>query len=49
VHAKTIYSAVNLLRRCPPGPILAELSARLAFVSVGGGYWRFDESRWDGP
>ncbi len=49
VHAKTIYSAVNLVRRCPPGPILAELSSRPAFVSVGDNYWRFDESRWDGP
>jgi len=48
VHTKTIYSAVNLLRRCPPGPILAELISRPAFISVGGGYWRFDESRWDG-
>jgi hypothetical protein len=48
VHTKTIYSAVNMLRRCPPGPILAELISRPAFVSVGGGYWRFDETRWDG-
>jgi hypothetical protein len=48
VHTKTIYTAVNMLRRCPPGPILAELISRPAFVSVGGGYWRFDETRWDG-
>lgn len=48
VHTKTIYSAVNMLRRCPPGPILAELISRPAFVPVGGGYWRFDETRWDG-
>jgi hypothetical protein len=48
VHAKTIYSAVNILRRTPPGPVFAELISRPAFVSVGGGYWRFDDTRWDG-
>ena len=25
VHAKTIYSAVQMLRRTPPGPVFAEL------------------------
>ncbi|MCD4686364.1 MAG: hypothetical protein K8S97_10545, partial [Anaerolineae bacterium] len=40
VHAKTLYSAVNALRRCPPGPIFATLVARPEFEHVGGPYWR---------
>lgn len=44
VHAKTIYSAVNVLRRSPPGPIFALLSTERCFVSMGGGYWTFDEA-----
>lgn len=44
VHAKTLYSAVNILRRCPPGPIFATLLANPDFENVGGHYWklRFD-------
>jgi hypothetical protein len=40
VHAKTIYSVVNVIRRCPPGPILATLAANPDFDNVGGHYWR---------
>lgn len=40
VHAKTLYSAVNIVRRCPPGPIFAALVARPEFEHVGGPYWR---------
>ncbi|MBI5959017.1 MAG: hypothetical protein HY866_09795 [Chloroflexi bacterium] len=40
VHAKTIYSAVNVVRRCPPGPIFATLVARPEFEHAGGPYWR---------
>ncbi len=40
VHAKTIYSAVNLVRRCPPGPIFATLVSSPKFEHVGGPYWR---------
>ena len=40
VHAKTLYSAVNIVRRCPPGPIFAALVARPEFQHVGGPYWR---------
>ncbi len=43
VHAKTIYSAVNLVRRCPPGPILATLVANLDFQNVGGHYWKLSD------
>jgi hypothetical protein len=42
VHAKTIYSAVNILKRMPPGSIFALLSAEPCFVQMGGGYWTFD-------
>ena len=48
VHAKTIYSAINMLRRLPPGPIFAELVRHPAFQAVGDHYWRFDSSRWQG-
>lgn len=40
VHAKTLYSAVNIVRRCPPGPIFAALEAYPEFEHVGGPYWR---------
>jgi hypothetical protein len=40
VHAKTLYSAVNVMRRCPPGPILATLVANPDFQNVGGQYWK---------
>jgi hypothetical protein len=39
VHAKTLYSAINIVRRCPPGPIFAELCTQDCFNSVGDGYW----------
>jgi hypothetical protein len=42
VHAKTIYTAVNFLKRVSPGPIFALLSTEPCFVSMGGGYWTFD-------
>jgi hypothetical protein len=42
VHVKTLYSAINLIRRTPPGPMLARLAALPEFEQVGGGgpYWR---------
>jgi hypothetical protein len=46
VHAKTLYAAVNVVRRCPPGPIFAELLARPYYAHVGDAYWRFDQSQW---
>lgn len=44
VHAKTLYSAINMLRRLPPGPIFAELVQQPAFTPVGDNYWQFDAS-----
>ncbi len=39
VHAKTLYSAVNILRRIPPAPVFAEMVTHPAFKAVGNGYW----------
>ena len=44
VHAKTLYSAVNVIRRCPPGPVFHELSIQACFIPMGHGYWTFDAS-----
>ncbi len=43
VPAKVLYSALNLLRRCPPGPMLATLLANPEFEHVGGGYWKLSD------
>jgi hypothetical protein len=45
VHAKTLYSAINVVRRCPPGPIFQELSSRACFVPMGHGYWTYDATK----
>jgi len=39
VHAKTLYSAMNILRRIPPGPTFTEMVQHPAFRAVGNGYW----------
>jgi len=44
VHANELYAAVNLVRRCPPEPILALLESRQWFVHVGDLHYRFDDS-----
>ena len=44
VHASELYATVNIMRRCPPGPILALLSSRPWFVHVGDLHYRFDDS-----
>jgi len=44
VHAKALYSAVNIVRRCGVVPILAELGRRACFDPVGDGNWVFDPS-----
>jgi len=45
VHAKTLYSAVNLTRRCGAVRIFAELTRRVCFDPVGNGHWVYDESQ----
>lgn len=44
VHASELYAAVNLIRRCPPGPLLTLLASRSWFVHVGDLHFRFDDS-----
>lgn len=46
VHAKTLYSAMNMLRRVPPGPLFAELVRHPAFLQVGDHYWQLDREKW---
>jgi hypothetical protein len=45
VHAKTVYSAVNLIRRAGPRAVLSALIESGAFSSVGGGYFVLNEAR----
>lgn len=45
VHAKTLYSAINMLRRLPPEPVFAELVSDPAFIAVGDYYWQFDSAQ----
>ena len=40
VHAKTIYSAVNLVRRCPPGPIFAIVATDERIQPIADGLYR---------
>jgi hypothetical protein len=44
VHATELYAAVNIIRRCPPGPILSLLASRPWFIHVGDLHYRFDDS-----
>jgi hypothetical protein len=44
VHAKALYSALNLTRRCGTVPVFAELTRRACFDPVGDGNWVYDES-----
>jgi hypothetical protein len=37
VHAKSVYSAVNIIRRCPPGPIFHALISNPTFRDAGNG------------
>ncbi len=46
VHAKTLYSVINMLRRVPPGPLFAELVRHSSFQPMGDHYWQFDRDRW---
>jgi len=45
VHAKTIYSAVNFVRRAGPRAVLSALSENRAMTSSGGGYFVLNETR----
>ena len=42
VHAKTLYSAINVIRKTPPGVLFQELVSHDCFVAVDHGYWIYD-------
>ncbi|MCL4393700.1 MAG: hypothetical protein M1482_02615 [Chloroflexi bacterium] len=44
VHAKTLYSAINLIRRAGPRSVMSALIESRAFTSVGGGYFVLNEA-----
>lgn len=44
VHAKTLYSAVNLVRRAGPRAVMYALTQSRALSSVGGGYFVLNEA-----
>ena len=44
VHAITMYSALNILLRCPPGPMLATMMGNPDFsYEIGGLMWQLNE------
>jgi hypothetical protein len=46
VHASELYAAINVVRRCPPGPILALLTSRPWFVHVGDLHYRLSDAEY---
>jgi hypothetical protein len=43
VHAVSLYSLINVFRRCPPGLVFATLQANPDFEDVGDHYWKMRE------
>ena len=43
VHAQELYSAVNLLRRCPPAPLFSLLAMRPWAEHVGDLYFHLND------
>ncbi|TFH42948.1 MAG: hypothetical protein E4H01_12745 [Lysobacterales bacterium] len=41
VHAMTLYSVLNLIRRVPPAPMLAALAVSPKYMSLGDNYWAY--------
>ncbi len=48
VHAQELYAAVNIVRRCPPGPILNILSTQPWVTHPGDLYFRLDPELQEG-
>jgi hypothetical protein len=44
VHASELYAAINVVRRCPPGPLLALLISNPSFRHVGDLHFRYNEA-----
>ncbi len=49
VHAQELYAAVNIIRRCPPGPILQVLNSQPWAMHPGDLYFRLDPELQEGP
>jgi hypothetical protein len=47
VHITELYSAINVTRRCPPGPILALLASRPWFIHVGDLHYRLSDTDYE--
>ena len=47
VHASELYAAINIIRRCPPGPLLALLDSRPWFTHVGDLHYRLSDTEYD--
>ena len=45
VHARELYSALNLVMRTPPGPMLALLASRQWFTHVGDLHFRYEDDQ----
>ena len=44
VHAQELYSALNIIRRCPPGPLLTYLTSDPKFKHVGDMHFRLADT-----
>ena len=44
VHAQELYSALNIVRRCPPGPLMAFLAGSSKYKHVGDLHYRLAET-----
>jgi hypothetical protein len=42
VHAKTLYSAINVVRRASPGLVFQDLVKHACFIPMNHGYWIYD-------
>jgi hypothetical protein len=47
VHVSELYSAINVIRRCPPAPILTLMASRPWFSHVGDLHYRLSDSEYD--
>jgi hypothetical protein len=46
VHARTVFSAMNVMTRVTPALVFKELAERPYFHNVGDLYYRFEEAQW---
>jgi hypothetical protein len=48
VHAQELYSALNIIHRCPPGPLLAFLMSKSKYKHVGDMHFRMADADTEG-